>query len=61
LQSHHYKPKETLEGMSNHLVFRKEYLPVDFSRVEKLIVTENIFRNQDFFILVGEIKILGRL
>lgn len=39
LQSNSYKPKETLEAMGNHLAFRKQYLPVDFTRVEKLIVT----------------------
>jgi hypothetical protein len=33
LQGNSYKPKETLVALNNHLVFRKEYLPVDFSKV----------------------------
>jgi hypothetical protein len=61
LQSYHYKPKETLEGMNNHLNFRKEYLPIDFSKVEKLLVILNIFRSLDFFTPAVGIKILGLL
>jgi hypothetical protein len=57
LQGNSYKPKETLEAMSNHIAFRKELLPVDFSKVEKLIVSNILFREVDFFILVAETKI----
>lgn len=46
--------------MENHLTFRKEYLPVEFTKVEKFIViTIYNLREADFSILVGETETSG--
>ena len=38
MQGNSYKPKETLEAMKVHSDFMSTSLPVEFSRIEKLVV-----------------------
>ena len=52
LQANSFKAKETIESMQNHLDFRKQYLPIDFSKAEKLVVVQHLRSAKGSFIPV---------
>jgi hypothetical protein len=42
--------------MKNHLQFRLDYLPVDYSKAEKMVVSFSLMQNKGFFYPCGRDK-----